>query len=478
VEELAEFLAFDFDAESTPTFQEDWREENPAHAVLSTCSSLLAIVDVRGSKVIQFSHFSVKEYLTSKRLVEAEDTISRFHVSMAPAHTIVAQACLGVLLHIDKNVTKEDLKEFPLVKYAAKYWVDHARFEGVLPNIQDGMNCLFDPKNHHLAIWVWIYDPEDDRYASSERPSQARATPLHYAAFCGLHDIVKFLIVERSQDINARGFDDHETPLVVASRKGHAQVARVLLEHGADAGARNESGGDWSPLELASEVGHVGVIEVLLGHHVNVKARDMNGLTALHIASSGEQPEAARVLLEHGADANAKSTKGRTPLSYAIYEGVASVLVLLEYGADTNAKDSDNRTQLHQALERGYTDIARVLLEKGADANARDSKNRTPLHLASEKGNVDGVWLLLQRSSDVHARGDGGLTPFQLASARGHDDVMQLLLEHGAEDHSAALRQTRPDSEPQNAYAQEQDSAHIRGRRPIIHKRKRVSSGG
>ena len=125
VEELAEFLAFDFDAGSTPTLREDWREEDPAHAVLSTCSSLLAIVEVDGSPVIQFSHFSVKEYLTSRRLFEAKDTISRFHVSMTSAHTIIAQACLGVLLHIDEDITNDGLKKFPLAEYAAQYWVAH-----------------------------------------------------------------------------------------------------------------------------------------------------------------------------------------------------------------------------------------------------------------------------------------------------------------------------------------------------------------
>src|SRR5712671_4619591 len=62
VEELAEFLAFDFSSESTPTFLVDWRSDDPAHAVLSTCSSLLAFVDVDGSPFIQFAHFSVKEY--------------------------------------------------------------------------------------------------------------------------------------------------------------------------------------------------------------------------------------------------------------------------------------------------------------------------------------------------------------------------------------------------------------------------------
>jgi ankyrin repeat protein len=439
VEELAEFLAFDFDVESTPTLQEDWREENPAHAVLSTCSSLLAVVDVDGSKVIQFSHFSVKEYLTSKRLGEAVDTISRFHVSMTPAHTIVAQACLGVLLHIDKNVTKEDLKEFPLVKYAAEYWVGHAQFEGVPPNVQDGIKCLFDPRAHHLAVWTWICDPEmglqDER---PEFPSWTGKTPLHYAAFLGLLDIVKFLIVERSQDVNAPGFLNDATPLLIASRQGHCEVVQLLLEHGANTETRAGKGFDWSPLERASSDGHVEIIRLLLEYGANAKALDENTETALHAASVHGQLAAARVLLEHGADANAMSTKGWTPLHYAMGEGIA--LVLLEHGADTNAKDSDNMTPLHRALERGYAENAHVLLEKGADANARDSQNRTPLHLASERGNIDAVRLLLQLSSDVHARDDGGLTPFQSAAARGHDDVMQLLLEHGAEDHRTSHR--------------------------------------
>jgi hypothetical protein len=62
VNELAEFLAFDFEAGSTPTFLADWRPEDPAHTVLSVCSSLLAVVKPRGgSPFVQFANFSVKE---------------------------------------------------------------------------------------------------------------------------------------------------------------------------------------------------------------------------------------------------------------------------------------------------------------------------------------------------------------------------------------------------------------------------------
>ena len=126
VEELAGILAFDFDVESTPKFRPERRSEDPVHTVLSTCSSLLAVVDVDGRRVVQFAHFSAKEYLTSARLAETKGNISRFQVSMTPAHTIIAQACLGILLHLDENITEDELKDFPLAEYAAKYWVVHA----------------------------------------------------------------------------------------------------------------------------------------------------------------------------------------------------------------------------------------------------------------------------------------------------------------------------------------------------------------
>ncbi len=304
--ELAEFLAFDFQVGSTPTFLADWRPEDPVHTVLSTCSSLLAVVDVGGSRVIQFAHFSVKEYLTSARLAEEKHIISRFHVSMTPAHTIVAQACLGVLLHLDENVTTDSLENFPLAEYAAEHWVGHTRFENVSSKMQDGMKRLFDPKQRHLSVWVWIYDPEEPRRQSerSQRPSLARATSLHYAVFCGMYDIATFLIIERSQDVNARGFDKKETPLHVASRHGHVGIAQLLLKHGADAEAQDYD--KCTPLLLASKREYVEVARVLLEYGADREARNSFVCTPLLLASVQGYVEIARVLLEHGADKDAR----------------------------------------------------------------------------------------------------------------------------------------------------------------------------
>jgi ankyrin repeat protein len=379
------------------------------------CSSLLAIVKLDDdSPVVQFAHFSVKEYLTSARLVKATATISRFHVSMTAAHAIVAQACLGVLLHLDKNVTEDNLEEFPLAEYAAEYWVGHALFEDVSSKVQDGMKRVFDPSESHLSAWLWVYDPDysGHRFRRSERPGKARATPLHYAAFCGIHDIVAFLIVEHSQDVNARGFDEKETPLHVASRQGHADVAQLLLEHGADADAQDDL--KRTPLLRASEEGHVKVARLLLEHGTDTEARDDEGWSPLERASFGGHVEVAQVLLEHGADVNAQDGSNETPLHFAQVEEVARLL--LKHGADANAPGSGGQTPLHWASEEGHLGTARALLEHGADANARDAKNATPLHRASLWGVLDVAQLLLHYGSDIHARDGKGRTPFMRAT--------------------------------------------------------------
>ncbi len=324
VEELAEFLAFDFKAGPgpIPRFHENWRLEDPAYEVLSTCSSLLSIVNVEGSSVIQFSHFSVKEFLTSTRLAETSNIITRrFHISMIPAHTLAAQACLGILLHLDKNITRTSLQKFPLAKYASKYWVDHAQFENVLPNVEHEMKHLFDPNKPHLAVWVWIYDPADSWHMveQSEGPSHTSGSPLHYAALCGLHAMVKDLIIEHSQDVNSRGLYKESTPLHWASARGHVKVVRVLLEHGADVAVQNEDGS--TPLHRASRRGRVEVVHVLLQHGADPRAQDKNKSTPLHQASSGGHVDCARVLLEQRVDADSPGQERVDPVALCVIRG-------------------------------------------------------------------------------------------------------------------------------------------------------------
>jgi ankyrin repeat protein len=435
VEELAEILAFDFAAGPIPKFYEHLRLEDPVYAVMSTCSSLLSIVNVEGSPVIQFSHSSVKEFLTSTRLAKTSDIItSRYHISMTSAHTLAAQACLGILLHLDEDITRDRLRKFPLAKYAAKHWIDHAQFEHVMPNVEEGIKQLFDPNKPHLATWIWIYDPADlwDTDERGERPPYPSGTPLHYAAICGFHTMVNYLVVEHALNINARGVYKESTPLHLASDKGHLEVVRVLLEHGADVEAQNED--KLTPLHRASRSGRGQVVRTLLEQGADAAAFDRNRMTPLHWASFGGYLEVARILLERSKDAAARDKNGWTPLHWAAFEGrVEIVRILLKRGVDATVRDKAGRTPLHRSSSEGHLQVTRVLLEQGVDTTAQDMDGRTVLHRASIGGHVKIVRFLLDHGVDMAVRDKKGRTPLHHASLAGHLEVTRVLLEHGSD---------------------------------------------
>ena len=111
VEELAEVLAFDFTG-GIPKSISDWRWEDREDAVLSACSSLISVISNYGSRIVQFSHFSVKEFLTSERLSDGVEDFSQFHIPMEPSHVILAKACLGVLLRLGTARTETLSRKF------------------------------------------------------------------------------------------------------------------------------------------------------------------------------------------------------------------------------------------------------------------------------------------------------------------------------------------------------------------------------
>jgi ankyrin repeat protein len=403
VEELAEFLAFKSGEGGRLTFEEDWRPEDPRETVLSTCSSLIAIVNVDGSPVMQFSHFSVKEYLTSNRITEGR--VSPYYIPLEPAHLFVTRACLSILLQLEKHVTKEHIKDSPLARYAGQYWTDHAEFGNVSSHAEDMIKTLFDPKSHHFANWVWIYDTISDRSPVSRALPRPVLAPLHHAARHGFHRIAEWLITTCAQDVNLYHslYHDSETPLIIASRKGRFMVVQVLLKHYASVNATNSTG--WTPLHLASWSGY---------------------------------PEIARVLLEHGADVNLKDMTGMTPLRMlSQHSGNLEVAqMLLEHGADPNTQSRNDTDSLYMAFEKGRPGLAQLLLKHGADPNARDIYGRTLLHVCSRKGDWKVARELLKLDVDINSRDNQGRTPLQVALEKGRKEVVRLLLEHGTESTS------------------------------------------
>jgi len=203
VEELAEIFAIDFElgTVTAPYLMDAWRPENPEEAILSTCSTLISVIDDdNGSKFVQFSHFSVKEFLISDRLRTSEvGNIRNDYIRLDAAHTLLARACLTVLLHLDEKTDKKRLSTFPLVFYAAQHWFEHAKYENVAAQVQDAMEDLFNPSNPYLTSWVWIHDVDQPWIRKSmdtvtDNRSRPEGTALYYAALCGLGGPAKYLI--------------------------------------------------------------------------------------------------------------------------------------------------------------------------------------------------------------------------------------------------------------------------------------------
>ena len=340
-EELAEIFAVDFDQDVISNLMEGWRPENPEDAVLSTCSTLISIIEDEGSKIVQFSHFSVKEFLTSDRLrTSTVGTIRDYHVTLDAAHTLLARACLAVLLQLDENVDKQRLEMFPLALYAAQHWVDHAKYEDVASRIQHAMEELFNPRKPYFAAWVWIHDVEEGGYERSidsltQHPSPPKGTALYYAALCGFSGVVNHLIVKHGEDVNYEsGY--WGTPLHVTSRSGHAEVAHLLLQHNADVNARSAHHFEWTPLHCASSNGHLKVVQLLMEHGADINAQTTFHTTPLKNASQHGHLEVVRLLLAHGA-VHIRDTLGHSPFKKATLNGqVATGQLLLEHGAETD----------------------------------------------------------------------------------------------------------------------------------------------
>ena len=404
VEELAELLAFDFQASSPggiPTLKEDWRWDDEEEAVLSTCSSLITIIPRSNSRVVQFSHFSVKEYLTSPRLARSpHGDISRFRIDLEPAHTIMAQACLATLLRLDEHDGTREAKRSPLLKYAAQHWVDHAQFEEVSSRLQGGMDDLFDISKSHFAAWLRVHDVDKNWYPFAP-VLMSPGSPLYYAAFCGFHDLAERLIRKHPEQVNARG-GRNLFPLPAALYKRHLHVANILYEHGAVVDVRGDC--DYTPLYAASYDGHLVIMRWLLNHGADANALGF-GFTPLIEAADKMHLDAVQVLLEHNADINLRNKYGDTPLNWILSSCFLSeklvdmVRRLLEYGADPNICNDTRRTPLHQASSRGLLEAARQLLSHGAKIDEKDGE---------------------------------GNTPFQVAALNGHDELTKLLVEHGA----------------------------------------------
>jgi ankyrin repeat protein len=173
-------------------------------------------------------------------------------------------------------------------------------------------------------------------------------------------------------------FEDTLLLRTLMSGSAYTEIARVLLQGGADPNIQNKWGN--APLTYAVSQDH-DLIDLLIEKGADVSAQDGEGKTPLIQAlartvfvkkySRIEKYDVVKKLLEKGADPNIRDKDGDVPLIYAIMNNLKIIDLLLEKGADVNAKDGKGNTPLIAAVNYKKYDLIQKLLEKGADVNIK-----------------------------------------------------------------------------------------------------------
>jgi ankyrin repeat protein len=251
---------------------------------------------------------------------------------------------------------------------------------------------------------------------------QTRA--FHIAVENGQKGVIRILL-DAGIDVDVRDeVNLMRTALHFAAMKGLDEVVCLLLDRGASLEAKD--GYNLTALTCARLTGQQRTVKLLLARGANGEERPAshcNETTLLHGAASVGDVEMVRLLLDQGAEVDAKDGFGKTPLLHAAACGHANrlplVSLLLERGADVNTKDVGGRTALHIVMMWSNWELwsdtraplVSLLLRQGADVNARDNRMQTPLHLAAETGRETIYKLLKARGADEYARDSWGRCP-------------------------------------------------------------------
>jgi ankyrin repeat protein len=431
-------------------------------AVGSCCGSLVRISDVdKDTAVVSLAHASIKDFLLSDGRID--EPFGSLRVNADATHALIAKSCLTYLCYEDIGFAPfrvevnpsghlQDtwdtmslkfanyLRSFPLLEYAALNWASH--FESSCIDLS-GCQTLrrFHSSTKSTIKWLQVY-------------LRLRGDKRIFGSSRGLGDIIH---IERLQKRLLDG--GHEFGVWLDHLRGPQHGRFVRWNRFLNSGDAN----DFLPeLHIAAFFNFSGFVEEELLRGVDVNLRSLEYQTPLCLAARGDSVASAKLLLQAGANIDAKGWGENTALSWGIdvecYTSCKSsgpfetVPVLLEAGANPNLTYGAE-TPLYRACgiplvdDVFVLDVVALLLKHGAtkyiDGHPRESP---PLGLAAALGASQLVRLLLQNGANV----DGGLLgdnfqrsqryPLLLACAgkRVNLEAVQILLEAGANVKSAA----------------------------------------
>ena len=309
--------------------------------------------------------------------------------------------------------------------------------------------------DNNVAITTLLLNTNVSIPINALKPHQ---TALIDAISSGHNEMVQHLLQMRA-DREARCIEEI-TPLMHAVRRRDKRIVNVLLSFPADVNATSSG---WTALHAAADMGDCEMVSLLLQNDAHIEARSPRtfqkrpfnvangsptlskvstvqvgdvdaGWTALLRAADRGDEAMVKLLLERGAEVNAKNSIQLTPLmcaSEAKHESV--VKLLLEWHADVRATNKHGWTALHRAqITKGGVKVAELLLDHGADIEATCEKSQTCLHHAAERGNDSMVSFLINRKANIEAQDIAERTPLHTGIEHRQMAVVRLLVKQGA----------------------------------------------
>jgi ankyrin repeat protein len=270
-------------------------------------------------------------------------------------------------------------------------------------------------------------------------------------------------------------YESNRTALQIAVDRWFPDIVELLLSHGADVNVSHQAGCGHAmhivtsaPVRRESE--DIKMIRVLLRYGIDVDFSNDKGRTALHTECAYGGVKIVQLLLQNGANPNAKAGNHDTPLHEAVNsserafmtrEGLSQleadltakeraeiVRALIDHGADLNAQGCAGYTALHKGVLQRNLDICQLLLESGADVNARNHRGETPLRKCviekSDDASLRTVDLRSRNLVDADDRREWGKSLLREAAERSRPDTLDLLVRYNADVNACDTRGHTP----------------------------------
>ena len=258
-----------------------------------------------------------------------------------------------------------------------------------------------------------------------------------YKALSNGHANIVELLLSKGADVNKRASPmigmnrEIYSPLGIAIKKGNLPIVKILLMYSANPNIQCRSN-DY-PLEFALSFGHTEIAKLLLEHGADINQGTFLEQTPLHYFRG--QLEIVKFLIEHGANVNQRDELGYTPLHFAAADGyLETLLFLIKHNANINSASNYEGTPLHGAVKNCREQIVDTLLQNGCEVNIKEHRFQlTPLHRSVYYGSLWTFSQLLRYGADVNAKNGAGNTPIHLICdrTRGGTERLKVILRHG-----------------------------------------------